>query len=213
MGLILNRRRAYSAHVLPAGYREVEYIQNVAQSCCNTGITFDGDIELYFEIYCPQSNVSFYAFQTRASTTGTIYGITGSSADGSISWGNSVLLKSGVYRHAQHSYAIKGTQRSDMSTLYVKDLTAGNEDTQEVAIAAGTSTTPIMIFGNTITAQYLVAGHRINKAYIIKDGVLHQFIPCKNPNGVAGFFNTATREFRGSATANAFIAGPEVESG
>ena len=63
---------------------------------------------------------------------------------------------------------------------------------------------------NTITAQYLTAGHRINKAHIIKDGVLHQFIPCKNPDGVAGFFNTATRKFHGSATANAFIAGPEV---
>lgn len=104
-----------------------------------------------------QSTVgSFYACQARATASGDITGISGSSASGSINgMQNGQSVASGIIRIKDHIDLIRYEYKNGNHSIYVKDLTTNTEDTQTGTYTFGAPSKNLYIFGNTTITNNL----------------------------------------------------------
>ena len=201
---------------LPSGYtRTITTTGNAtAASKIDTGlIPQDGDvIEAHFK--SGTAGVSFYMFQSRASSGASIYGLSGSSSGGTIALTVSGLtLTSQIGRVEGQEFYVRTSFINGNATIYVKNLTTGTEDTQTGTYNINNiaPTTNYYLWGNTV--NYLNRSYPTYEVKLTNNGVtrLH-YIPCtRNSDSVAGFYDLATSSFV-TAETNVWTAGEETPS-
>ena len=205
-----------SAIVLPTGYKRIQYVQANGQQYINTGIS---------------ETTNFGAEYTYSIDTDSPYGT-----------GNHVLSSSGYFYPFLRSTADKTdralavTQRGNngvgvehnflwsLNTLYSVSAYVGNNDfyinnTKVGTVSTGSSlssSNKLYMFtygGNPSTTVYRFNGKLYNMALYNADGtVVHRYIPCKNPNDVAGLYDIVAQQFLHSDSGTELIAGAEIET-
>lgn len=157
---------AKSVSSIPPEYEEVEYVENGFQAYLNTNLYANDNMELC--VKCKAITGSFYLLQSRQSSSATIYGISGSQTNNTIT---SFGLTSGITRTSGHIYTIKVTLVNRAVTLYVKDETTNTEDTKTGTASASTypfpSPSTIKLFGD---ASRIGSGVDVYEAYIKSNG-------------------------------------------
>lgn len=121
---------------------------------------------------------SFYACQARAANGSTITGISGSTNGNTIlgTVGSAVITSqlNGQDRERipNHIYLIRHEYKNGTQTLYVKDLTDNNEDTQTGTYTFSAPTSNFYIFGNSATTNRVNGGNTIYSCKIWNAGTL-----------------------------------------
>lgn len=184
---------------LPGGYTQMNGITNGSGTYVETTIKPTvNDVEI--ELRVKPTIGSWYIMQSRGSA---IWGISGSSSGSTIllGWGgNSSLCQSIITRDATHTYYIKATIKNGVATLYVKDETAGTEDTQPARCSSSLPPLPFWLYGNQ-NDDRVVAGNTIYMARIKVGGeTVMDYVPALNASNVVGFYDKATGNFIVSST-------------
>ena len=196
-------------NLLPAGYIEVETGTNAASTYINTGILDDVD-DIEIELRAAPKGGSWYILQSRSGSSGPIYGISGANSGDKISFGAGSVksVTSTITRETNHVVYIRGYHRNGTISMYVKDETTGEEDTQTDTYDTNnfvSSTTNFGIFGNG--SNYLSSGHVIYRARIWKSGVLvADYIPVTN-NTTTGFYDMVSQTIK-LPSSGSVVAGP-----
>ena len=143
--------KAGKASGLPFAYDLVDGLTNATGTYFSTGIKDDVD-DFEYEIKVQPSSGSWYILQSRASTSGPIYGISGSASGYKIALGigNLLSVNSGIIRDTSHVYTVKASHKNGVATIYVKDETTGEEDTKTATYDTSEfvgATTSIGVFG------------------------------------------------------------------
>lgn len=141
---------------------------------------------------------SFYACQARATASGDITGISGSSASGSINGmqsGQSVA--SGIVRVKDHIDLISYEYKNGNHSIYVKDLTTNTEDTQTGTYTFSAPTKNLYIFGNTTTTNNLNNNNALYYCKIWVSGSLaFDAVPViRNSDNVVGLYDKVSQTF------------------
>lgn len=196
---------------LPKGYTETDMTINGSAAYIDTGVVPDvDDMEYDCVFYVPSStNYSLYLLQARENSALPIRGISGS-ATGNTIFGSfsGTNIASSIARVKEHTYHANFKAKNGEGTLYVKDLTSGEEDTKTGTYTFAAITASTWLFGNSASA-YLAAGHGVKSAYVKKAGVLQfNYTACKNSSNVAGFYDSVSNQFVG-ATSGDFTAGAD----
>lgn len=193
---------------LPVGYTPVENVENsVTGAKLNTEIVAD-TTSFEMEVRVKPSTGSWYIFQSRGSSEG-ITGI-GGSTSGSTITGNylNTSVASSITRNTSHIYYVKLTCNNGNMTLYVKDETTGDEDTQTSTYSTSTPTENLYLWGNS--QNNLVAHNYIYMARMKKNGVtVLDYIPCIY-NDTVGFYDTVSRSFKTKTSASGTLAAGDV---
>lgn len=198
--------------MLPAGYTQYTYIRNGQGATINTDWrpTVD-DIVLDIRFYC-NSTGSMYLWQSRDGTSGSILGLGGSQSGSTISLyggGGSTPITSSISRTIGNIYHIIATLKNGNATLYVKDETAGVEDTQTGTYTFGVNATRFYFFGNA--NQYVTNGYRIYSAKCWYQGRLIQnWAFTQNENEESGIYNLIDGTF--ITNANTWVMGEEINN-
>lgn len=183
---------------LPAGYLETDYSTNSSATSIQTPVYFDFSKNYEFEIRVKAQSGSWYILQSRTSSTGNIVGLAGGNSGSTIIWG--VTYESGITsaitRTAGHILYIKATAQNGVLTLYVKDETAGTEDTQTGTYTPDSTvmSRPVFLWGNGF--QNVAQDSDVYMVKIKENGVtLVDYIPCTY-NGTAGFYDRVSETFK-----------------
>lgn len=111
-----------------------------------------------------------------------------------------------------------------LNTLYSVSAYVGNNDFYVNNIKVGTvstgsslsSSNKLYMFaygGNPSSTVYRFKGKLYNMVLYNADGtVVHRYIPCKNPNDVAGLYDIVAQQFLHSDSGTELIAGAEIET-
>lgn len=179
---------------LPNGYTQMKGITNGANTYVNTGIKPAVD-DVEIELRVKPTVGSWYIMQSRGSA---IWGISGSSSGSTIllGWGgNSSLCQSIITRDATHTYYIKATIKNGVATLYVKDETAGTEDTQPARYTSSLPPLPFWLYGSQNNDR-VNSGNTVYMARIKVGGeTVMDYAPALNGSNVVGFYDKATGNF------------------
>jgi len=193
------------------GYTKLDYVKNSSSTRIKTNIipTVD-DIEI--ELRCRAVTDSWYMFQSRASSSATTYGLAGSKSGNTInfSWGGT-SVGTDFARTAGHILTIKATAKNGYMTLYVKDETSNVESFKTKTYSPSSyPSSSFYLWGNY--SQYLGANANIYYLKFKVGGVtMCEYIPAKDGNDVAGFYDRATNTFIGTPTAGTMTGG-DVET-
>lgn len=205
---------------LPSGYTQLKYVQNAATTTrINTGVTPEvGDvIEIRF-ITPYTASTSNYLLQSRASAIAGIFGISGSQTGKTIilTWGTGNSITSNITREYNHVYVVKASVIGTTLTLYVKDVTAGTEDTVTGTITTPSDAeTPYFIWGNT--SQWLQQITPVYYAKITNNGTVKlNYVAAKDSNNSASFYDlvsgTFITNFDGTITGSEDVATPTPDT-
>lgn len=184
---------------LPAGYTQVEYIESNGSQYIDTGFKPNQNTRVVFAFY-PVSTKNTFLFGCRSSSSGS---------------------DKFCSLHANDTNAIRddyGSENLDTgitpSGLVVIDKNKGATTVNgEVFTHAGAtfqSTLSMPLFaGNTGGTVGQNTSVQSPYCLIYDDGTLvHDYVPCVNASGIAGFYDVVAGEFKASATSTAFVAGP-----
>ncbi|MBO4622368.1 MAG: hypothetical protein J5691_00640 [Bacilli bacterium] len=191
-------------------YIETDSTTNIVGVKIDTGIAADVD-DMIFEIKVKPSTGSWYIFQARENNP--IWGVNGSTNSNTIlaGWnGTQNIMSSSLTRNNTHTYFIRLAFKNGNGTLYVKDLTSDEENTQTCTYTYTSGTTNnIYLFGNS-TGDTLGSGNVIYYAKLYKSGELvGYYIPAKDNQNVAGFYDAISGTFK-TPTNGSLTAGEEI---
>lgn len=205
---------------LPSGYTQLKYVQNTATTTrINTGIMPQVGDEIEIRFITPYSaSTSNYLLQAREGANAGIFGISGSQTGKTIilSWGTGNSITSSITRELNHVYVVKASVIDTTLTLYVKDVTAGTEDTVTDTITTPSDAeTPYFIWGNT--SQYLAQITPVYYAKITNNGTVKlNYVAAKDSNNSASFYdlvnNTFITNFDGTITGSEDLATPTPDT-
>lgn len=210
-----NNGRLVARHAsgLPTGHTLVETVYNAASTSAATNIKDDVD-DVEYEIRVKPNNGSWYIFQSRAAANAYIYGVSGSSSGQTITfvYGLPTGLTSGIgARNPDHIYLVRASHKNGVATLYVKDETTGEEDTQTATYDTADyvpSTVNLRFWGNS--QNTVNAGNYIYHAKLWKQGQLVLDAVPDKYGGAAGLYDFVSGAFIG-ATAGTLYAGDPVD--
>lgn len=222
-----------SWHMLPNGYKEVEWIQNADE---------DSYISLSQGYFYQDATIIFEFSLPEGGTTGK--GVAGTQVGYSADAGSAHPGASHLYTSTPSRLSYYQTQVSPAITNLNRDFTIySNLGTEKVqmfasgyAILVNDTLTSLFVTsknsdGNTISPTQFVVGNasfptntdlrrQIIRIYHVKSfSVAHpssssynyDYIPCVDPKGVVGLYDIANGVFR-SPSAGSFIAGPVVHA-
>ena len=185
---------------LPVGYTKVEYIQSSGTQYIDTGFKPNQDTRISMTVDFPRSGTTW------------LYG--GRTSAGSNSFGF-LCLSGQMYRF---DYA---SSMNELTTKPTGIFTINSDKNEcyingELAFTATYTTfaSPVnmYIFNNNNNGS--LSGGSSAKLYncsIYDNGVLiRHFIPCKNPDGAIGLYDTIGKQFYANAGTGEFTAGPDV---
>lgn len=210
---------------LPEGYTEVEYLKNnmdtqvepYVYTKLDTGIVpQDGDILEVRYTVLTDALYSSYTLQSRNSSTAPVYGISGSQNSNTIlgsinNNGTALNVPSEIIRQQNHTYYVKVSFINGIITLYVKDETTGDEDTQTNTYTWVDTNSSYYIWGNS--ANSLMASQPISFAKITNNGVVRlHYLSATDSNNVAGFYDFVNNTFISTMTVGSVTAGSAVTS-
>lgn len=141
---------------------------------------------------------SFYACQARATASGDITGISGSSASGSINgMQNGQSVASGIVRIKDHIDLISYEYKNGNHSIYVKDLTTNTEDTQTGTYTFSAPTKNLYIFGNTTTTNNLNNNNALYYCKIwVSGSLVFDAVPViRNSDNKVGLYDKVSQTF------------------
>lgn len=203
----VSRRRYMGAKGggLPAGYTQVEYIQNTSNAYINTGVKATGTTRFMFHFIdegADGSNSSRWMFgcTNLVSLTGTYF----------IGMRSVYSQHYGRYATGEHSFGnISAGEKIINLTGNVLQIKVGASSyNYTFTEATFTSTGTIMLLANTQNNKVVLPTHGKILSATIDD--VRNFVPCINPNNVVGLYDTIGRQFYSSPNGTAFIAGNPV---
>ena len=187
---------------IPQPYTQVNYVTNTAQTMINTGVKFDFSKNYEIELKVSGVTGSWYILQARENASAPISGVSGSMTGNQISLGlnGTYVQASQISRVIGHIYYIKGTINNGNVTLYVKDETAGTEETVTGTYTVTTGQSVDMgLFGNT-GGNYVAINSDVYFARIKEDGnYIMDYVPAKQGT-TAGFYDKASGTFKTALT-------------
>lgn len=188
---------------IPQPYTQVNYVTNTAQTAVNTGVMIDFAKNYEFEVECRAVSGSWYILQSRASSSGNITGISGSTSGSTITLvvGNVTACTSAITRTVGNKLYVKATLNNGTATLYVKDETANTEDTQtgSYGTTQPNPTAAVYLLGNA-GGQYADINSDIYMARIKENGVtVIDYVPARQV-ATAGFYDTVSGTFKTALT-------------
>ena len=201
--------------MLPDGYTELEYIESAASQYIKTGVLVNPNYTVMAEFMVTKATTVWDTiFGTRsgnnarftaryANTTAGVLGIQRSRAVGSSmeSYNDSVLAKNKVtssfhtVRLAKNKYYSDGALKKTFGT----------------ATSTASYNYELYLFANNNAGTVGDAGYLRMRYVTIQDendNWVRVFIPCLNQSGVAGMYDFVNDKFYGSASSEAFEAGP-----
>lgn len=183
---------------LPSEYTQVEYVTNTTSTLIDTGLQFDFSKNYEIELKVRGTEDSWYILQARKLQSAAISGITGSFTNNTILLafnGTSINAKK-IIRVTGNIYYIKATINNGNLTLYVKDETAGTEETVTGTYTPITSQSAnICLFGN-LAGQYVSINSDVYFARIKEDdNCIMDYVPCRQV-ATAGFYDKASNTFK-----------------
>lgn len=189
--------------LLPDGYIQIEYIEATGTQYIDTGIRLQN----------PVSEKTRYEILAQVSRTGKLQYtganyclIVGVSADGYYQ----ILDKSSILAGGVNKIKIEAIPDGN-SVLYIDDVQAATcflNDSQSNIIVG------LFKLGNPQNAWFSSADSITGKLYSAKVTIGNDLylnaIPCKNPSGEIGVYDTVSEIFLGNVGTGIFIAGPEL---
>ena len=190
---------------LPAGYTELEYIQSSGTQYIDTGVVPSTALITEITFACESNGIAENAiFGSAWSVSGYFF-----------------MVYSGINGFRWHSCG-------GYADAVVSDVTAKHNaicqkgkltlDGVEYTLSASgsDSTNAVRLFGVTSNEGYTGAANGIYKLYRCKmhngNTVYRDFIPCKNPSGTVGLYDTVNGTFYGNSGAGVFTAGAEISA-
>lgn len=190
-------------------YKYYVSISNNASTVLNTGIIADVD-DMEFELYVTPSTGSWYIFQSRESSSGTIYGISGSLNGNTfvINWAGVSFVATKLNRSDTHRVCIKCTFKNGNGTVIIQDSITGEDETITNTYTFTPATQPICLFGNIVNGianNTVDANNAIHYARLKKNGVVVMDYEPVTYNNTAGFYDKVSRTFK-TATTGSLVA-------
>ena len=190
---------------LPSGYTELEYIQSSGTQYINTGFNPNQDTKIVI-------SVAFLG-----SVGENVLGSRNSSSDGTNRFGIitfSSSSKIGSFFGSTATQAISLDSSVHNYTLSKAGLSVDGTSYGGAYGANFSCTYPITLFAwNNGSNGIVKNSSKIISCKIFSGEVLaRDFIPCKNPSGVIGLYDTVNSQFYSNAGTGIFIAGPEIPS-
>ena len=186
---------------LPEGYTEFEYVQSTGTQYINTGFQPNQNTRVTATAYLTAQDAGAWLFGARNSNAVATFGF---------------LTYKNAYRsdyNTDQNKSIPATYSDPFDIDKNKNQTQINGET-EATSTAGTfqCNYPLILFANNTGGNiYGFGSGKIYQLSIYDNGILvRNFIPCQNPNGEIGLYDTENSQFYGNAGTGVFIAGPEV---
>lgn len=183
---------------IPAEYTQVNYVTNTAQTLVDTGVKIDFSKNYEIELKVRGVVGSWYIFQAKETSGTEVWGISGSTSGQTIrlAFGTAASVTSQITRVDGHIYYIKATINNGNLTLYVKDETAGTEDTATGTYTVTTGQSANMCLLGNLTGQYVGINSDVYFARIKEDGVaVMDYVPCRQV-ATAGFYDKVSNSFK-----------------
>ena len=171
---------------LPSGYTELEYIQSSVTQYLDTGLVCSQSDNYKIELDCDLTSSAYYAgangyLQYQASIAG------GARSNLTITYANKV-----------ETITVNGTVKK------TDDWSNFNDTNVKIGILR------LGAANNGWYSSNIQSG-KIYSCKIYKKSVLvRDFIPCKNPSGAAGLYDTVNGAFYGNSGTGVFTAGAEI---
>ena len=183
---------------LPAGYEQCEYIQFSAKQQVDTGIVPTQATKIEIE------------FTRETSSAQYMYGVRNSNNTASVT---AYLSNSGAWRfgntYRNHTLAV------DVKHTAIVDATGinmdGDKNSYVGTVKSFTANSTLTLGATRGTSGGLGTPQFTGKIYSFKmwdaDKLLAEYIPCRNPDGVYGFWDNVERVFRASEGTGDFTGG------
>lgn len=191
---------------LPVGYTKVEYIQSSGTQYIDTGFNPNNNTRCVVKVGGAPKTKEQHIFGARTSINASdrfLFLATGDS-----------LYRSDFYNEnkslaASYNFADPFTINKDKQYLYLNDELAATN-------TYGEFTCPYSMYlfaSNTGGAAEGIckSGTQYYSCDIYDNGtIVRHFIPCKNPDGAVGLYDTIGKQFYANAGTGDFMAGPDV---
>lgn len=172
--------------ILPDGYTQLEYIQSSGTQCIDTGLTCNKADNYQIKMDCELANDDKYA---------------------------------GANGYLQYQASIMNGVRGNLSVVYknhIETISVDNvvKKTNDWSSFSGSNVKiGILRLGNS-NDTWLLADMQSGKIYSCEiykdDGIIRNFIPCKNSTNVVGLYDIVGNKFYQNNGTGSFTAGPET---
>ena len=184
---------------LPSGYTQIAYLQSTGTQYIDSGVKGDSDVRVTVD------------FEITAFGSGTTF-IFGAQGTDSIRY-TLGMTSAGAFR-SDFGTAMTSGSAASLNTRYSADkngnvCTVGGQ-TLTSAAATFTGTTNIYLFARSYSS-ISCSKIKMYRCKMYKGGTLiRDFAPCKNPDGVAGLYDTVNGIFYTNQGSGAFTAGADI---
>lgn len=195
---------------LPSGYTELEYIQSSGTQYIDTGFKPTGNTRVVVDFLAyNQTTAQQCIFGSRPGASGRFTLFTGySTASLQVDYNTAMSL-------AVQDVEISGLDLTKRVNISMSNkLVIDGTTVSSTAIKSFTSTYDMYLFANNnIGVVQLPSSLNLYSCAIYNDNTLvRNFVPCKNPKGVVGLYDSVNSQFYQNAGSGTFIAGPEIPS-
>lgn len=171
---------------LPSTYRKLEYIQSSGKQYIDTGVIVKDitEIKVDFQAVTILSGENQYAS----------------------SWVNE-------QNHIQ--IGINGNKFMDSGGVTYSQTSSVTARTQAVGVPVGTVNLHLYLFAQSEStgALHHSSGRIFSCQITTADGLVRNFVPCKNPDGVIGMYDVVNDKFYQNSGSDTFIAGTDLGPG
>ena len=189
---------------LPSGYTQLEYIQSSGTQYINTGVKSPSSglkIALSFEYIADHSDETLFGCQKNG-----VYSI--------CPWANPEFYVGSTIRLLSYSAELNTRYNLVVEAKNNKLTTTWNKISYTGSYSGSLeSTQDIYLFANHIdnSVGQIVSIKLYECSMYVNDVMTRNFIPCKNPSGIIGLYDSVNSVFYANAGTGRFTAGPEVE--
>lgn len=178
---------------LPSGYTRFAYIQGTGTQCIDTGVV--GTDKTKILVKASSNSGNFYISLVETSRFG-IYLIDGGRVD--MAFGGSGYVGS----------VLTGLTYPAVVTLENGSVTSGSSVYTFNTQSAFSTTKTLPIFGHITSSATTYQYGECYYCNIYEDGkLIKQLIPCSNPSGEMGMYDTVTKTFHGNIGTGEFVGG------
>lgn len=189
---------------LPSGYTQLEYIQSSGTQYINTGFKSPSSglkIALDFEYIADHSTTTLFGSEKNG-----VYSI--------CPYGNPEFYVGSTIRLLSYSAELNTRYNLVVEAKNNKLTTTWNKISYTGSYSGSLeSTQDIYLFANNInnSVGQIVSIKLYECSMYANDVMTRNFIPCKNPSGVIGLYDSVNSVFYANAGTGRFTAGPEVK--
>ncbi len=171
---------------LPSTYRKLEYIQSSGKQYIDTGVIVKDITEI---------KVDFQAV--------TILSGENQYASAWVDYSNHIQI------------GINGNTFMDSGGVTYSQTSSVTARTQAIGVPVGTVNLPLYLFAQSEStgALHYSSGRIFSCQITTADGLVRNFVPCKNPDGVIGMYDVVNDKFYKNSGSDTFVAGTDLGPG